>query len=62
MEYWSPAGRSRAEAIAEGKRRGYKRFWIAATRKMTADEKEEYDGSWIVDPSTEERILPNRCE
>ena len=60
MEYWNPVpGRSRAEAIAEGRRRGYKKFWIAQCRRMTEAEKEEYDGSWIVDPSTEERILPN---
>src|SRR5574343_1508446 len=59
MEYWPPAGRSRAEAIAEGKRRGYKTFWIAQTRRMTEDEKEEYDGSWMVDLSTEESISPN---
>jgi hypothetical protein len=59
MEYWRPAGMSRTEAIAEGKRRGRKTFWIAQTRRMTAAEKEEYDGSWIVDPTTQELISPN---
>ena len=62
MEYWHPAGKSRDEAIAAGKRHGRKTFWIAQTRRMTEDEKEEYDGSWIVDPSTEERISPNGCD
>ena len=58
-EYWNPAGKSRDEAIAAGKRRGYSKFWIAQTRKMTADEREEYDGTWIVDPTTHELITPN---
>ena len=55
MEYWTPVpGKSREAGIAEGKRRGYRKFWIAQCRRMTAEEKEEYDGSWIVDPTTEE--------
>ena len=58
-EYWNPAGRSREEAIQAGKRRGYRKFWIAQCRKMTADEQEEYDGTWIVDPTTHETITPN---
>jgi len=58
VEYWNPAGRSRAEAIAEGKRQRHKIFWIAQTRRMTDAEKEEFDGSWMVDPATEERV-PN---
>jgi len=60
MEYWNPVpGKSREAAIAEGKRRGYRKFWIAQCRRMTAEEKEEYDGSWIVDPTTEEVVEPN---
>ena len=58
-EYWNPAGKSRDEAIQAGKRRGYRKFWIAQCRKMTADEQEEYDGTWIVDPTTHEIITPN---
>ena len=58
-EYWNPAGKSRDEAIWEGKRRGYRKFWIAQCRKMTAEEREEYDGTWIVDPTTHELITPN---
>ena len=59
MEYWHPAGKSRDEAISAGKRHGRKIFWIARTRPMTEDEKEEMDGSWVIDPTTEEKILPN---
>ena len=59
-EYWNPAGKSRDEAIQAGKRRGYRKFWIAQCRKMTADEQEEYDGTWIVDLTTHEIITPNK--
>jgi hypothetical protein len=59
MEYWSAGGKTREQAIWEGKRRGRKIFWIAQTRPMTEDEKEEMDGSWVIDPTTEEKIMPN---
>ena len=56
-EYWNPAGKSRTEAIATARRRGGSKFWSAKTRPMTTEEREEYDGQWMVDPTTQELII-----
>lgn len=55
-EYWSAGGHSREQSIWEGKRRGYRKYWIAQCRIMTAEEREEYDGTWIIDTETQEQI------
>lgn len=47
-----------ALAIARAKA-GRRKFWIAKCRRMDASELEQFEGTWIVDPSTEELILPN---
>lgn len=58
-EYWNPGGSSRKDAIAAAMKQGRSRFWIAGCRRMTTEEKELFDGEWIVDPSKEELVKPN---
>ncbi len=60
-ESWQPAGNSRAQAIQIGRAKtcpADRYFWIAPTRKSTAEERESLDdcGEWIVDAGKIERI------
>jgi len=60
-EFWAPAGRSREQAIAEGRRRTEKgtAFWIAPTQRATKRERENYESRWLVDSAKSERISQN---
>lgn len=60
-EYWQPAGNSRDMALAIARpKAGRRKFWIARCRRMDASEREQFEGSWIVDTHTEELITPNK--
>ncbi len=57
---WQPAGNSRDMALAIARpKAGRRKFWIARCRRTDAHEIEEYGETWIVDPNTEEMIVPN---
>lgn len=59
-EFWQPAGRSRADSIAEGRRRWpqARPFWIAPAMRYTADDADELPSTWLVDSAKTECILP----